>query len=235
MEDTLLSNIYIDESGSMTHETQIKNNKYFIMALVLVEQPEKLKKIHKRFVQKYSAELKQMDDDNKMFDGKNFIELKGSAFTPIMKRNFVNFFCKNNYFRILYIQVDNSNVTKNLYRNKARAFNYILKLAVEYLSNRGILTGRNWVFNIDERNVKTDAKYNLQEILCTEFSTGKDIVDEINVKYFNSANNRIIQLADVFSNIFYSNIVTDGAYNDEIKYMAENKYLINTFIFPPHE
>ncbi len=225
--------IFIDESGSMTHKTNIENNKYFIITLILVEDHEKLKRIYKRFVKKNLVELKKIDTDNKMFEGDKFIELKGSAFTPEMKRDFINFFCKNNNFKILYIQIENSKASQNLYKNKARAFNYIIKLAMEYLYNRKILNDRNLVFSIDERNVKTEAKYNLQELLCTDLSTGKDLVDELSVKYYNSCNNKIIQLADVFSNIFFSNIITSGAYESEIQYMIDNEYLINIFKFPP--
>lgn len=225
-------NIYIDESGSMTLETKQEKNKYFIITLILTEKPDILKKVYKRFIQKYYSDLKKIDTENKMFDGSKFLELKGSAFTPEMKRNLIYFFCRNNYFKILYIKIDNSMVNANLYKNKARAFNYILKLTLEYLNNKSILVDRNWVLNIDERNVKTEARYQLNEFLNTEFSTGKNIADEISVQYFDSCNNKIIQLVDVFSNLLYSNIMTNGAYDNEIKYMTDNGYLINIFKFP---
>jgi len=227
-----VANVYIDESGSMTHDIRIEKNKFFIITLILVEKPDKLKRVYKRFVQKYHNELKNIDKNNKMFTGNKFFELKGSVFTPEMKKNFVNYFCRNNYFEVLYIKIENSKATQNLYKNKARAFNYILKLAFEYLNNRSIV-GRTWVLNIDERNVKTEAKHQLKEFLYTELSAGKDIVDEISVHYFDSCNNRLIQVADVFSNILYSNILTDGAYNDQISYMEDNGYLIDIFKFPP--
>ncbi|MBU7005824.1 DUF3800 domain-containing protein [Phosphitispora fastidiosa] len=227
-----MANIYIDESGSMTHEVHIKKNKYFITTLILVEEPEKLKRVHKRFIQKNFSKLKAIDTDSKMFDGNDFIELKGSAFTPDMKREFVSYFCRNNHFRVFYIKIDNSKASQNLYKSKARAFNYVLKLAFEHLNNRGILVDRNWVLNIDERNLKTEAKHQLNEFLNTELSTGKDIVDDISVQYFNSSQNKIIQVADVFSNLFYSNILTEGTYDNEIKHMIDNGYLLNIFRFP---
>ncbi|ACL22392.1 uncharacterized protein DUF3800 [Desulfitobacterium sp. LBE] len=226
-------NIYIDESGSMTHETILPQNRYFTMALILTQEPDKLRRVYKRFVQKYLKELKDGNSDNKMFTGENFLELKGSAFTPKMKKNFVDFICKNNLFQILYIKIDNTQATANLYKNKARAFNYILKLAIEFLYNREILTDRNLTLNLDERNVKTEARHQLKEHLCTEFSTGRNIVDEVQVEYFDSCNNKLIQLADVFSNILYSNLLTSGKYDAEIKSMADNGYLVGVFKFPP--
>lgn len=140
---------------------------------------------------------------------------------------------KENNFRLLFIRVSNLKASDNLFRNKARAFNYILKLAFEYLHNQKILSDREWNIQIDERNVKKDAKYQLQDFLLTELSTGKNIVDNISVQYYDSCNNKLVQLADVFSNIFYSNILTCGAFSKEIRYMKENGYTINIFKFPP--
>lgn len=225
-------NIYIDESGSMTDTITNINNRYFIIAILLVQNPSTLKKVYTRFINKHFTDLKSCDRTGKMFCGNKFIELKGSSFTPKMKKIFVNYFCKNNHFQVLHIKIDNSKVNGNLYRNKARAFNYVLKLALENLYNRGILVDRNWILNIDERNVKTETKHLLEEHLLTECSIGKNIVDEICVKYFDSSNNKLIQIADVFSNLYYSNILTNNSYNMEIKYMVDNGYLLSAFIFP---
>ncbi|MFL0196324.1 DUF3800 domain-containing protein [Clostridium sp. WILCCON 0269] len=223
--------IYIDESGSMTTDSITSNNRYFIIAILLVAEPKKLRRVYERFISKYFDDLKESDKNGKMFRRGKFVELKGSSLTPEMKKIFLEYFCRNNHFQILYIKVDNSKVTKNFYKNKARAFNYVLKLALENLYNSGVLTDRNWALNIDERNVKADERHQLREHLLTEF-IGKDIVDEIQLEYFDSSNNKLIQLADVFSNLYYSNILTNNSYKDEIQYMIDNKYLLSTFIFP---
>lgn len=226
-------NIYIDESGSMTHDIVDIKNKYFIIAVLLVLEPEKLKRVYSRFVIKNLSMLKSIDVDNKMFINDKFHELKGYAFTPELKRQFVGFFCRNNYFKLLCIKVDNSLAYTNLYKNKARAFNYILKLSFEHITNKKILIDRVWNLNIDERNVKTEAKYNLKELLYTDLCTGKNVVDDINVKYFDSSNNKLIQVADIFANILYSDLVTNGNYTKAINFMSDNGYLLNTFVFPP--
>lgn len=226
-------NLYIDESGSMTCDVSTHKNKFFIIAVLLVDDSVKLKKIYSRFISKHLNELKQIDVDKKMFKNNKFIELKGSCLTPKLKKEFVDYFCKNNYFQILYIKIDNSKATTKLYSNKARAFNYVLKLALEYLHNKNILLDREWNLSIDERNVKTGTKYLLKEFLLTELSVGKNIVDNITVEYFDSSNNKLIQLADVFANLMYSNIVTNSTYDNEIKFMSNNNYLLNTFVFPP--
>lgn len=225
-------NIYIDESGSMTDTVTCIGNAYFVITLLLVQEPKQLKKVYKRFVSSHLSDLKNCDRNGKMFNGNSFVELKGSSLTPTMKRIFINYFCRNNHFKILYIKIDNTRITRNIYKNKARAFNYVLKLALENLNSRGILTDRDWVINIDERNVKTDSRYQLREHLLTECSIGKNIVDEIFLEYYDSSNNNLIQLADVFSNIYYSNILTNNSYNNEIEFMSNNGYLLNPFIFP---
>lgn len=212
-------NIYIDESGSMTKEVNEWKNKFFVITLLLTDKPDMLKRAYKRFVSKHYTDLQSMDTSNKMFDQGSFKELKGYCFTPQMKRKFVYFFCQKNNFRLLFIRVSNLKASDNLFRNKARAFNYILKLAFEYLHNQKILSDREWNIQIDERNVKKDAKYQLQDFLLTELSTGKNIVDNISVQYYDSCNNKLVQLADVFSNIFYSNILTCGAFSKEIRYI----------------
>lgn len=225
-------NIYIDESGSMRDGVTNKNNRYFIIAILLVQNPNILKKVFSRFISKYLTNLKSCDKTGKMFCGEKFVELKGSSLTPEMKRIFVNYFCKNNHFQVLHIKIDNSKVSGNLYKNTARAFNYVLKLALENLYNKGILVDRNWVLNIDERNVKTGSKRLLREHLLMECSLGKNIVDDICVEYFDSSNNKLIQMADVFSNLYYSNLLTNNSYNKEFQYMINNRYLLSPFIFP---
>lgn len=226
-------NIYIDESGSMTNESSHKANHKFIICMVLTENQIKLKKVYKRFVSKHLEELKATDKNDSMFYGNKFSELKGSNFTPILKRKFVEYFCRNEHFRIMYIEVDNRKANINFYKNKARAFNYVLKLALEHLCNINELNNQTWNLQIDERNVKTDSKHHLQDFLLTELSTGKGIVENINVNYFDSSQNALVQIADVFSNLYYSNYMTDGRYNNTIDKMKEEGYLIKVFYYPP--
>ena len=226
-------NIYIDESGSMTNKIYNERDKTFIICLLLTEESEKLKKIYSRFISKYFYDLKASDIDNKMFRKNKFVELKGSSLTPELKKNFIQYFCQNNYFQLLYIKIDNSLIKPNLLKDKANAFNYILKSALEHLYNKGKLNDITWDFNIDERNVKTYSKYELRDYLYTEFAIEKEIVNDISVSYFDSSINKLIQLSDVFSNLLYSNIVTNGGYDSEIEYMEKNNYIISVFNFPP--
>ncbi|MCF0231789.1 MAG: hypothetical protein HUJ63_05900, partial [Enterococcus sp.] len=84
-----------------------------------------------------------------------------------------------------------------------------------------------------ERNERTGAKNLLEEYLNTEFSTSGLCSGSFKVKYFDSADNMVIQVADIFSNLYYSNIVTNGAYETVIESLREQNIIKREFIFPP--
>lgn len=167
-----------------------------------------------------------------MFNGDTFIELKGSSFTPELKRKFVDYFCQNNYFEVFYIEVRNQKVEKdNFYANTAKAFNYLLKLALGYYLNNGLLKKEDIIIQLDERNEKTESKHFLEDYLNTENVTN-DINDgNFHVEYFDSANNKLIQIADVFSNLYFSQLKT-GEYTEQFDKMREGGYLKHIFKFP---
>ena len=85
---------------------------------------------------------------------------------------------------------------------------------------------------IDERNVKTDAKYSLEDYLNQELLLNDSLIENIHVQYFNSSQNCFIQIADVFSNIMYSNLITKGSYKEQIQQLQQDKYILPPFIFP---
>ena len=152
-------NMYIDESGSV-HPTSEKLNRYFIIGIVIPKDPIKLKRIYKLFIRKNYNYLKQVDKDNKMFnqDGK-FIELKGSSMDKKLKLDFIDFFCKNNLFEVRYIILDNNQLDEKFIKNKARTFNYLIKIFLINSLKKGYIKDADLFLQIDERNVKTESKY----------------------------------------------------------------------------
>lgn len=222
--------LYIDESGTMT-VSHNKTHPYFIISIVRAKNVDKLKRIYKRFVSSHKEELKKADQRGLMFNGLKFLELKGNCFTPKLKREFVNFFCKNNYFELFYIVAENSRITSKFYENTARAFNYLIRLALEYYIQNGYLSDDGLILQLDERNEKTETKHFLENYLQTELGLRDIVKNDCRVKYFDSANNCIIQIADVFSNLYFSELKT-SAYTNEIEQMKENGYLKHIFEFP---
>lgn len=234
--------IYIDESGSINNH--MPNNRYFIIALVRAINKESLKKAYKRFVSSNFDRLLELDQDKlhprtgkvikeggKMFKDGKFRELKGSQFDREMKQKFIEFFSRKQSYEIYYIKIANEKLTDSFCENTARVFNYSLKLAIEYFINKIFLPNEDCSLQLDERNEKTEAKYFLENYLNTELSMNGTAAGKFDVGYFDSADNCIIQIADVFANLYYSQMQT-GGYDDEIQKLKEAGILKFEFEFP---
>ncbi len=225
-------NMYIDESGSI-HPTSNNLNRFFIIGIVIPKDSQKLKRIYKIFIRKNIDELRKLDKEGKMFNSNgHFLELKGSSMNKPMKLNFMNFFCQNNLFEIRYIILDNNQLEEKFIKNKARTFNYLLKIFLINSIKKKYIEDKQIFLQIDERNVKTDAKYSLEDYLNQELLLNDNLIENIQVKYFDSSQNCFIQIADVFSNIMYSNLITKGSYKKELQQLQQNKYILPPFIFP---
>lgn len=222
-------NIYIDESGSIN----TKNKTPFVVGTVMPADVNKFKKVYKRFVSKYYNDLKTLDKDNKMFrkDG-SFLELKGSCFDRQMKINFLEFFCRNDLFKVRYIILKNNKILDKFAENKARTFNYLTKLFLENSFTLNIISDKEIFLQIDERNIKTNSKFSLEDYLNQELILDSGLVEKVSVQYFDSSQNCIIQIADVFSNIKYSDYLTKGAYKEVIKKYQRKGYILKNFNFP---
>lgn len=235
-------NIYIDESGSINNHAP--NNRYFIIALIYPTNKDALKRAYKRFVSSNHDMLLTLDQDKlhprtgklikeggKMFLNGDFRELKGSMFDKDMKQKFVEFFCKKQSFELYYIKIANKKLTDKFCQNTARVFNYTLKLAIEFFIRKSLLPNENCSLQLDERNEKTETKYFLENYLNTELFMNGTINGKFDVAYFDSSDNALIQIADVFANLLYSHLQT-GGYDEEIKKLTDSGILKFIFEFP---
>lgn len=224
---------YVDESGSMTKKNlNYKSNQYFIICMVMPADNKKLKKVYSRFISSNINQLRNEDlHQNLFYPNGKFKEIKGAFLSVDMKKKFINYFCHNNLLNIYYICLSNKMVEDYFYVNKARAFNYLIKLTVEYNTlNNNIKKDTNY-FYIDERNVKTATIATLGEYLNIELVTAKHIQRTFIVEYCQSESKELIQIADVFSNIYYS-FVKNDRFNNEINFMRNQNYIKNEFYFP---
>ncbi len=234
-------NIYIDESGSINNHSP--NNKNFIIAMIYVTDKKALDRAYKRFVSSNFDRLKELDKPkinakgkeikhgNRMFVNDKFQELKGAQFDKDMKTRFVEFFCQKKHFEIFYIKLDNKRLSNQFCSNTARTFNYTLKLALEYFLKKGYLPKEECNLQLDERNEKTETKYFLENYLNTELTLTGLTDEEFHVTYFDSSDNKYIQIADVFANLFYSELKT-GQYEGLFTKLKENDLLKFIFEFP---
>lgn len=227
----MAQNIYIDESGSITKDYADKFP-YFVISMVHVFDKQKLKRVFKRFISSNLKALKKADKKGKMFDSAGkFRELKGCCMTRELKEKFLDFFSINPLFEVFYIKLDNHKLSQTLCSNKARCFNYLLKSAVAYYISNGILPVDSYAFHIDERNIRTEAKYTLEDYLNTELLFNTVLNDTVSVTYYDSCNNIIIQIADVFANIFYSNLMC-GSYKKKLNSIRQKNIIRKIFTFP---
>ena len=224
--------LYIDESGSMTSNYS-SNNPFFVISIIRVLDKDSLKKSIKRFVRTHWNELKLCDKNNKMFNNDKFLELKGSAMSSDIKKKFVKYLSLKKSFEVFYILLDNKKVDCDFYNNTARSFNYMIKLSLQYFINKRFLTKQSDILiQIDERNERPEAKLHLQEYLNTELQLGGKLTGEIEVKYFDSCTNSLIQLADFFANLEFSQLQTKH-YSNEFSLLTNKGIIKNIFIFPP--
>lgn len=228
----MATNIYIDESGSMTNNSEEYKQPFFIISLIKVTNEKVLKRNLKRFISSNLKTLQKIDTKNKMFINGKFAELKGSALNGALKREFVEKITKDQPFELFYIKLYNNQIKPIFVENKARAFNFLLKLFFEHsLRNKQIKNDKLFL-QIDERNIKTQAKNTLEDYLNTELILNDYLLSSpLQVKYFDSVNNKFIQVADVFANIYYSECLTN-AYVETINKLKENNILKEIFVFP---
>ncbi len=237
-------NVYIDESGSINNHSAA--NKYFVIALVCVKEPKKLKRAYKRFVSSNYNALMELDRGaakesggkirksyGKMFAGGKFTELKGSQFNKAMKIKFLEYFTKADYFELYIIKLDNQALTDIFCKNTSRGFNYVLKLAVSYFIESGYWSNNEeYILQLDERNEKIETRYFLENYLNAELVLGGISENNFQVQYFDSQNNDLIQVADVFANIYYSNLNINGAYDYYFQVLKERNILKAEFEYP---
>ena len=235
-------NIYIDESGSINNKISA-HSPFFVISLVHVKEKDKLQRAYKRFVSSNLKRLKELDQDRtdshgkiirkggKMFDGDSFKELKGTQFDPEMKRRFLEFFSRKPYFEVFYIVLHNDKLTDQFCANTARCFNYTLRLALNYFIKNGWLPNEECIIQLDERNEKTETKYFLENYLNTELTLSGSCNGPFKISYFDSSNNHLIQIDDVFSNWYYSHLLSKE-YAEGYHKLKEDGIIKSIFEFP---
>ena len=226
--------LYIDESGTMTTD-YCNDFPYFIISVVRIRDNKTLKRKIKRFVSRHLEELKANDKSLRMFKDGKFKELKGSALTVEMKIKFANYLMNcGNMFEVDIIKIENKRVNPATYDNTARAFNYFLDLFLTYRSHLGNYPFDDYLLQIDERNVKTDARRSLEDYLSIELCLKQKLFNKIQVSYFDSCDNSFVQLSDFFANLYFSYLKGSSKYKKIIAELKTNNILRDDFIFPLH-
>lgn len=222
--------IAIDESGTMTREHASKLP-YQVLALVRVHNAPQVRKIMKRYVSDNMEHLRTIDHEHRMFKGGAFHEIKGSALDRPTKEKLVRYLCRNNYFEVYYIKIVNEKIIGSLYENKARATNYVITLALKYFLQHGYLPKSDYTLQIDEQNIKTESRNVLVEHLNMTLAMACELATGFSIEYFDSSRNRLVQLADIFANLYYSELMTHQ-YTDLFNDLKRDGYVKFEFCFP---
>lgn len=197
--------VYVDESGSIT-KTNVSNNQYFVISLIFTDNPVKVRRLFKKKISQ------MMRKNNKYEEMIRFNkEIKGSDISETVKKNIYEYILQyaSDVMELGVIILDNNYTRDKFIENHARTFNYMIQVYMDsYFRNHSkyMNSGGTIEFIIDEQNVATGAKYELEEYLNQQLTICNPICDQFSVTYTDSKNEKLVQLADFVANTFYRNI-----------------------------
>jgi hypothetical protein len=192
---------------------------------------EKLKKTYQNFIEQHISRLQELDDQGKMFKNGEFQELKGSEMDANLKKEFLQYFYEHPYFELYYVVIDNSKLTDEHCEDVAGIFNYALKMAFAQFIQEGYLPNEDCMFHVDERNDAIESRHFLENYLNTELIMNNIATGEYVVEYFDSKNNKLVQIADSFSNIYYA-YLKNNAYEAELEQLKQAGILKAIYTYP---
>ncbi len=223
--------LYIDESGSLTSEFAFIHPN-FVMCVVRVKDITNLRKLLKRFIYENYQEIKEIDENNKIFKNGEFLEIKGSSLNSKLKKKLASFLCNGNVLEIYYIHVNNEEVTQHFYDDPSLIYNYILYLMLEKNLLNHNLPYDDYLIDVDNRNLKQISINSLEDYLNIELKLKKRLVRSINIEYYDSKDNLMVQVSDFFSNLYFSYLKNVELYQELMKELKENNYIKDIYYFP---
>lgn len=199
--------VFIDESGSIPSKPN-RTNKYFIITLLFVEN-KNISHVQKVFKRSRMKSIRNKDKLLKIL--KENKEIKGSEVNEKIKKIIYKDILNKcgEKFELGIIVLDCEKCKGSFRTVTSRTFNYLIKIYLqnEFKINSKYRNLNSMDFIIDERNIATESKNTLQEYLNTELNLN-DILSkkEIKIKYLDSKNHLLLQMADFISNTFYRKI-----------------------------
>lgn len=223
--------LFIDESGSLTSDFAFIHPN-FVMCVVRVKDITNLRKLLKRFIYENYQEIKEADDNNKIFSHGEFLEIKGSSLTPNLKKRLAKFLCNGNIIEIYYIHVYNEYVKQHFYDDPSLIYNYVLYLLLENNLKNKNLPYDDYLIDVDNRNLKQVSINSLEDYLNIELKLKKRLVRSVNVAYYDSKDNLLVQVSDFFSNLYFSYLKNKNTYNDLMEELKKDNYIKDILYYP---
>ena len=123
------------------------------------------------------------------------------------------------------IVLDNKYTTDKFIENHARTINYMIQIYFDsyFRKHSRFMNGvGNIKLILDEQNVATGARYDLEGYLNQQLTIHKPICSQFDVRYTDSKNEKLVQLSDFIANTFYRNIEKNNRESKEnIKLMKD--------------
>lgn len=192
--------VFVDESGSIRKEP-VKSQDFFVIALVFTDNEKFLKTVFtKKRLKLLKAQERKILSESKEIKGSQMSERRKSEIYSVLAEK-----CGQN-LEIGVIVLDLKNADDRLKQVSSRAFNFLIAryLSKSYKMHSKFRNAPAIKFFVDERNVATGVKYTLEEYLNTEYNIENPICGgDITVRYLDSKNRNLIQLADFIANTFY--------------------------------
>ena len=197
--------VFVDESGSIT-KTNVSNNRYFIIAMLFTEEPVAIRRLYKK---KISQMMRKNDKYREKIRQNK--EIKGSDISETIKKPIYDHIVAHgsDKMELGIIVLDNNYATDKFIENHARTFNYLIQTYMDscFRNHSRYMTGKGKIkFIIDEQNVATGAKYDLNGYLNQKLTLKNPICDLFDVSYTDSKNEKLVQLSDYIANTVYRNI-----------------------------
>lgn len=209
--------VYLDESGSI-HKNS--TTKYFAIGgyYTFIRSKNKIVSMYKKI-------NKQIKDSMGVSLDK---ELKSFDFSTKWKSNILNCMESIDEFNGVVKVFDKKKMKKDINFDNI-FFNYGVKILIKDCILPFIeIDDVEFIISVDNRNVRVGDLDNLQTYLKTEFCLDNYV---FKVKYYDSASNYGIQLADLIVNTFYNYYKDKSIVKDVIGLINLNKYKVSLFPF----
>lgn len=205
VEDNKKIYVYVDESGSIT-KTNISNNRYFVIAMLFTDNPLAIRRLFKKKISQLMKKNQKYEHEIKLNK-----EIKGSDISESVKMPVYQHVLEHagDKMELGLIVLDNHYTSDKFIENHARTINYMIQVYLDscFRIHSKFMTGEgNIEFVIDEQNIATGAKYELEGYLNQQLTVCKPICNQFKVNYTDSKNEKLVQLADFVANTFYRNI-----------------------------
>lgn len=209
--------VYLDESGSIHKNSKTK---YFAVGGYISFEKNKNK-----IVSKYKKNNKIIKIENN-YDLEK--EVKSYEMTKKQKINIFKDIQEIDKFYGCVKVFVKSCMKKEIYESNI-FFNYAVKLVFKDCIIPTIINIKetiNFIVSVDNRNIRVGDLNNLENYLNTEFCLNNY---NFKIKYYDSATNYGIQLADLIVNTFYNSYKDINIVNDVINNIQHKKFKISIF------